>query len=91
MEGQELKYCTYAKFPGIRGLLFGWFLVGLAETPHFGGYSADFAQQGCTLLLIELDAPLPPVFRFMPRKAKEIARFKNGEVKWMSRSTSPMK
>lgn len=88
---EELKYCTYAKFPGIRGLLFGWFLVGLSETPHFGGYSQDFASQGCTLLLMELDAPLPQMFRFIPRKAKEIARYSKGKVKWMSQSTSRMK
>jgi hypothetical protein len=91
MEGQELKYCTYAKFPGIVGLVYGWFLVGISETPHFGGYSQDFASQGCTLLLMELDAPLPHRFRFKPRKAKEIALFKNGEVKWMSQSTPRMK
>jgi len=69
-----MKYCTYARFKGIIGWFMGWYLVGIAEQPIFGGYSADFASMGCHLMLIELDAPLPYKFYFLPKGAKIIQR-----------------
>ena len=80
-----MKYCTYVRFRGIVGLLYGWFLVGISEEKAVSGYVDEFAGcGGIKIMLVEMQIPLRSSFYFIPRKAKIICsstfdRFKNEE------------
>ena len=64
-----MKYCTYIRFRGITGLLYGWFLVGISERKHTSGYVTDYAKYGISVILLEIETPLITHFHFVPRNA----------------------
>lgn len=67
-----MKYCTYMRFTGIFGWLHGWTLIGISDEPRISGYAGDFMHLGCKIMLLEIEPPLPPQIRFIPKGAKKI-------------------
>lgn len=65
-----MKYCTYIRFQGVSGWLWGWFLVGVSDEKQTSGYLVDFAKLGIKVMLLEMESPLPQNFYFLPKKAK---------------------
>ena len=72
-----MKFCVYAREPGLWGWLKGWYLVYVTEyhdqaTKLAGGYCAEALNMGCTLKVMAMKPPLPFSFYFFPRNAEEI-------------------
>ena len=68
-----MKYCTYVKYYGLRGFLYGWFLVGISPDKKFGGYAADFmaSSDNFQMMLLEMEPPLVINFwLFRPYRSK---------------------
>lgn len=67
-----MKYCTYVKYYGFQGFLYGWFLVGISEDKKFGGYASEFmaSSRNFQMMLLEMEPPLVANFWwFRPRRS----------------------
>jgi hypothetical protein len=70
VDKQSVKYCTYVRYKGCLGWILGYFLVGISEEKRTSGYDYIDSFKSIKILLIEMKAPLPQSFYFVPKEAK---------------------
>lgn len=72
VDKQSVKYCTYVRHKGFLGWILGYFLVGISDEKITSGYINDYIDsfRSVKILLVEMKAPLPQSFYFVPKGAK---------------------